>query len=121
MKNVYNDEVEVMVLIAEDASKGPATLGYCKQWAMAHGDPDAMYTYLDISGGVSWNNTFSNIENYGNGGIGLPCAWCCCCVSASSPGAAHPPSYTPPSALSSRPVPWGTPRSQLPRYRSPLR
>lgn len=72
MKNTYNDEVEVMVLIAEDASKGPATLGYCKQWAKSHGDPDAMYTYLDISGGVSWNNTFSNIENYGNGGIGLP-------------------------------------------------
>ena len=72
MKNKYNDEVEVMVLIAEDASKGPATLGYCKQWAKAHGDPDALYTYLDISGGVSWNNTFTNIENYGNGGIGLP-------------------------------------------------
>ena len=72
MKNKYNDEIEVMVLIAEDASKGPATLGYCKQWAIAHGDPDGKYTYLDISGGVSWNNTFSNIENYGNGGIGLP-------------------------------------------------
>ena len=72
MYNKYDNEVEVMVLIAEDASKGPATLGYCKQWAQAHGDPDAMYTYLDISGGVSWNNTFTNIENYGNGGIGLP-------------------------------------------------
>ena len=61
-----------MVIIAEDAQKGPATLGYCKQWAMSHGDPDFRYTYIDVTGGVSWNNTFSNIENYGNGGIGLP-------------------------------------------------
>ena len=72
MQNQYNNEVEVMVLIAEDASKGPATLGYCKQWAMAHGDPEAKYTYLDITGGVSWNATLTHMESYGNGGLSLP-------------------------------------------------
>ncbi len=59
-----------MVIIGEDASGMPPSLGYCKNYAQSKG-VDPTKVFIDNTGGNSWAVTFDAINTYSSS-IGLP-------------------------------------------------
>ncbi len=65
-----DDGLEIMIVLGEDNHGGKPSLDYCKAYASHHGvDPRLVFVDHGTSG---WQQTFSKIETYSGGTLGLP-------------------------------------------------
>lgn len=66
-----NSGMKVWFVLGEDSAGDPPTLAVCQEWANYHGvDPSMVFLDNDING--QWQTTWSFMENYAQGSIGLP-------------------------------------------------
>ena len=70
-KELENDGLQLYVMLGEDGSTNKPSQKYCEDYADRKG-MDRSVVFIDNSEGISWNALFGAINNYANGGIGLP-------------------------------------------------